>query len=300
MARENRIWADPYKGAPLNYWALASTPIRMAVQAPNGKVCEVGSASGFFFGFLGETFLVTNRHVVIDEDSDFYPDFLELRIHEKQNPLDPGRPVKVALYSEAGKPRWKEHPEHGARVDVTAIEATSVLDYSDGWPYRWDPHDVCGPEELLQVGRPLAVLGYPRGLRDRTHNFPLAKTATVASLHGFPFADEPCFLVDGNLQLGNSGSPVVNPFGREFLPHLVGAAAGGPGGGLGDDDVQKRASDTRAMPTLVGVYSGAMVKDDSEFGLHKVWYAHLVREILGWSAENLGRAMAEWGRENSA
>jgi hypothetical protein len=47
----------------------------------------VGSATGFFFRDQGIEFLATNRHVVIDEESNCHPDTLKILLHASRENL---------------------------------------------------------------------------------------------------------------------------------------------------------------------------------------------------------------------
>ncbi len=40
---------------------------------------RIGVASGFFYTLADRLYLITNRHVVIKEDDDYFPDELQLR-----------------------------------------------------------------------------------------------------------------------------------------------------------------------------------------------------------------------------
>ena len=48
--------------------------------AKGGKTKEPDSATGFFFGFEGQLYFITNRHNVIDEGEWFYPERTSIEV----------------------------------------------------------------------------------------------------------------------------------------------------------------------------------------------------------------------------
>jgi len=74
----------------------------------NGSI--EGSATGFFYENNSKLFLITNRHVVIDEEKKFYPDEIVLRLHADPNNLQNNQDLALQLY-QGKKPIWLEHPK---------------------------------------------------------------------------------------------------------------------------------------------------------------------------------------------
>ena len=60
----------------------------------------LGSASGFFFRDEDREYLVTNRHVVIDELEGFYPYFLKIRTHNSKSEYSSNNTILLQLYNE--------------------------------------------------------------------------------------------------------------------------------------------------------------------------------------------------------
>jgi len=79
------------------------------------------NATGFFFERDGRLFVVTNRHVVVDEASAHRPERIELELH-----IDPDNVAEVVAFSVPlhveGVPVWIEATDAGGTVDVVAIE----------------------------------------------------------------------------------------------------------------------------------------------------------------------------------
>lgn len=60
----------------------------------------------------------------------------------------------------------------------------------------------------LFPGQQVMFVGYPMKIMDKTHNLPVARTGTLASLPELDYDGRPEFLVDGTVWQGSSGSPI--------------------------------------------------------------------------------------------
>ena len=71
------------------------------------------NASGFFFERDERLYLVTSRHVLIDEPSEHHPDRIEIELH-----IDDDQPHAVDRLFGAAVPRRQEHlaPGRGLRA----------------------------------------------------------------------------------------------------------------------------------------------------------------------------------------
>ena len=169
------------------------------------SVAMVGS--GFFYNNCGITYYITNRHMVVPDDSD-HPDCISLTVHTDANNLRLTKEVFVDLYDAGGRPVWKEHPALTNTVDVVAIPLTrDDLHNCVITPLSQKNHV---PDDLvLNLGQDLMVLGFPKGLSDQRNNLPIARNASLASAYPVHFEDNPFVLVDARLHEGTSGSPVL-------------------------------------------------------------------------------------------
>ena len=79
------------------------------------------NASGFFFERSGKLFLVTSRHVLVDEPSEHFPDRLEVDLHVDVDNLTVATNFSIALYH-AGKQAWREGRDAAGEVDVAVVE----------------------------------------------------------------------------------------------------------------------------------------------------------------------------------
>ena len=220
----------------------------------------VGSATGFFYKENGNKYLITNRHVVIDEKRGLYPDSLEIRIHTSPNSTIPNRNVQISLY-ENSIPLWLEHSQD---VDVIALNIDTLLQ-TDDFMHFWTSENILPIENTLMIGGRTIIPGYPYGFYDEIHNLPIIKTGTIASSFRSDFRSRPYFLIDTNLQPGMSGSPVLTAPGSIVIE--------------GESFVF-----LMDRPYLIGVHSAEHLartpRAIEELGLNVVWYARLIPELL--------------------
>src|SRR5215468_8858464 len=79
------------------------------------------NATGFFFALDGRLFLVTNRHVLLDELSDHRPDRLEIELHVAPDNVALTTQFSIPLYRD-GKPTWREGNDGAGPIDVAVVE----------------------------------------------------------------------------------------------------------------------------------------------------------------------------------
>lgn len=237
-----------------------------AVEKAQGEKSETRKvATGFFVSRGAKIFLVTNRHVVIDEPKAFFPDYLDLEIHLGNAKGSERRHHTLELYSRNETPVWKEHAFFGSNADIVVISLNGVLrEDADRWT-AFEEGGFATVIDVLPLGSDVILLGYPLGFYDTKNGLPIVRKGAVASMYQFPFAGNPYFLVDANLHEGMSGSPVVWP--RRFLRMREGQVY------LGNFD-----------PVLLGVHSGEAIVGGKPTGLNAVWYPGLITEIIDGSA----------------
>jgi len=234
--------------------------IRMLASGKAPSPTVVGSATGFFYEEGGRMYLVTNRHVVIKEDSDFYPDTVLLTVHTSRADIYACRDVPIPLYDSNTKPVWLEHPKSGNKVDVVALDFTEHQ-LPDDVIAPWKSDRLLKPDVVLRTGEELSVIGYPHGFYDSVFNLPIVRNASLASAYPIPFEGQPFFLIDANLHPGTSGGPVVTK--SSGIRHMkTGGMALGPD-----------------QASLLGVNAGEYVVNGVSLGLHQVWYAEIVEDI---------------------
>ena len=220
-------------------------------------------ASGFFFERDERLYLVTSRHVVIDEPSKHYPSRLEVELHTDGNNLTRSIGLSVLLYRE-GKSIWRQGRDDGGEIDVAVVELEREALPEGVALCCFTPEHLLGTLDEVEVGSSLLVVGFPLGFHDALHHLPVVRQAAIASSFGLRFQGQGYFLTDARTHRGTSGAPVVM---RE------------PAGSAGQ------------LPwKLLGVHSSRMDmgsrdrKEDESLGLNCAWYADILMTL---TAEDL-------------
>ena len=214
-------------------------------------------ASGFFFAREQRLFLVTSRHVVIDEPTHHYPSRLEVELHTDGANLTRSIGLSVWLYRD-GRSIWRHGSDEGGEIDVAVVELErSALPLGVAL-HCFTPAHLLSTLDEVEVGSSLLVVGFPLGFHDALHHLPVVRQAAIASSFGLRFQGQGFFLTDARTHRGTSGAPVVM---RE---------AGGQG----------------ALPwKLLGVHSSRMdmgsrdLTQDESLGLNCAWYADILMTL---------------------
>ncbi len=215
-------------------------------------------ASGFFFERGRKLFLVTSRHVMLDEPSDHYPDRLEIELHTDTGNMAASTGFSIPLYRR-GRAVWRQATDAGGEVDVATIELDRAA-LPSGMAYRaFTPdHLQQTHDPLPSAGTALLIVCFPLGFHDTLHHLPVVRRAVIASSWGMRFQGKGYFLTDARTHRGTSGAPV-----------LMAAQHSG-----------KQRSD---LPwTLLGVHSASFdignrdAALDEALGLNCAWYADVL------------------------
>ncbi len=173
---------------------------------------EVGermtNATGFFYEQDEFLFLVTNRHVVLSEETGHRPHRLSIELHVDSDNIAATSDFSIPLY-DADEPVWHQTSDATGLIDVVAIK----LD-RDALPETlvyeaFTPAHLVQPYDRIEVGTSLLIVGFPLGFHDSLHHLPVARQAVVASAFGLRFQGNGYFLTDARLHRGTSGAPVV-------------------------------------------------------------------------------------------
>lgn len=218
------------------------------------------NASGFYFQRDERLFLVTSRHVMVDAPSDHHPDRIELELHSNPDNLAESIAFSVPLFRD-GTSLWRQGTDDAGEIDVAVIEIER-----DALPERtlyraFGPEHLCDPQEHVEIGSPLLIVGFPLGFHDTLHHMPVVRQAVIASSFGFRFQGLGYFLTDGRTHRGISGAPVV-----------------------------QRATDTGGRDDglpwkLLGVHSARLdvgtrdLELDEALGLNCSWYSDIVMTL---------------------
>jgi hypothetical protein len=218
------------------------------------------NASGFFFERNARLFLVTSRHVMIDEPTKHFPDRVEIELHLDEGNLAASTGFSMPLYRD-GKSLWRQGEDKSGEIDVAVLEIERDALPETALYRAFTPAHLQDPGVAVDIGSSLLVVGFPMGFHDTLHHMPVARSAVIASSFGLRFQGQGCFLTDARTHRGTSGAPVV-------------MAAGHRAASLGD------------FPwILLGVHSAMFdvgsrdIDIDEALGLNCAWYADILMTL---------------------
>jgi S1-C subfamily serine protease len=215
------------------------------------------NASSFFFERDKRLFLVTSRHVMIDEPSKHFPDRIEIELHIDPDNLANSTGFSIPLYRN-GKSIWRQGRDTASEIDVAVIELERAALPKTTVYRAFTPAHLHTSLEQIEIGSSMLVVGFPLGFHDTLHHMPVVRHAVIASSFGLRFRGNGYFLTDARTHRGTSGAPVV-------------MRVAGENPALGNVPWQ-----------LLGVHSaridaGTRDKDiDEALGLNCAWYADIL------------------------
>ncbi len=165
------------------------------------------NASGFFFERDGALFLVTSRHVLVDEASQHFPDRLEIELHIGSD-FSRSMGFSIPLFRD-GLSLWRTGSDAAGNIDVAMIEIDRAALPANVVYRAFTPAHLPQRFEEIEVGSSLLVVGFPLGFHDTLHHLPVVRQAVIASSFGMRFQGQGYFLTDARTHRGTSGAPVV-------------------------------------------------------------------------------------------
>ena len=165
-------------------------------------------ATGFFFQRDDRLFLVTSRHVVLDEASGHRPDRLEVELHMDANNIGVVCRWSIPLYG-GDQPLWRQGVDSGGSVDIAAVEIHRASLPEGMVLSAFTPAHLVAELDRIEVGNPVLIVGFPLGFHDNLHHLAVARQAVIASAFGIRFQGQGYFLTDARMHRGTSGAPVV-------------------------------------------------------------------------------------------
>jgi len=221
---------------------------------------QLTNATGFFFERDGRLFLVTSRHVFIDEPNDHRPDRIEIELHTDPDNVAESTRFSIPLYEEKTA-AWRQGIDSAGEIDVAAIEIDREKLPEETLMHAFTPEHLQDPGGQVEVGTSILVVGFPLGFHDTLHHMPVARHAVIASSFGLRFKGEGYFLTDARTHRGSSGAPIVMRVNRRNSP---------------DEDLPWM---------LLGVHSARLdvgtrdLKLDEALGLNVAWYADILMTL---------------------
>ena len=215
------------------------------------------NASGFFFERDNRLFLVTSRHVVIDEPTNHHPSHLQIELHTNEDNLAESTGFNIPLF-EDGESLWRQGTDSGGEIDIALVEIDRSALPETTLYQAFTPDHLADLNKGIEIGSALLVVGFPLGFHDTLHHMPVARQASIASAFGLRFKGEGYFLTDARTHRGSSGAPIV---------------------------MRLPADDTRELPwLLLGVHSSRLdVNRDQEIdealGLNCAWYSDILMTL---------------------
>jgi hypothetical protein len=220
------------------------------------------NATGFFFERDDRLFLVTSRHVVLDEASNHRPDRLEIELHVDTRNIGAVIQWSIPLYG-GNQPLWREGVDSAGSVDVVTVEIHRTALPETILLSSFTPAHLVADLDQLEVGNPVLIVGFPLGFHDNLHHLPVARQAVIASAFGIRFQGQGYFLTDARMHRGTSGAPVVARVAAD----------------------RSGRSDLAWM--LIGVHSARMdmanrdIHEDERLDLNCAWYADVLLTLTG-------------------
>ena len=218
------------------------------------------NASGFFFQRDDRLFLVTSRHVMIDEPSKHFPSRIEIEMHIDADNMARSTGFSMPLYRD-GKSLWRQGQDNSGEIDVAVIEIERAALPPTAVFRAFTPDHLLGANDAVEIGASLLVIGFPLGFHDTLHHMPVARHAVIASSFGLRFQGQGYFLTDARTHRGTSGAPVV----------------------MRDANLTNGGD---ALPwKLLGVHSARLdvgtrdLKLDEALGLNCAWYADILMTL---------------------
>ena len=218
------------------------------------------NASGFFFERDSRLFLVTSRHVLLDEANRHFPDRIEIEVHVGDEHSSTSTGFSIPLFQD-GLSVWRTGHDVAGDVDVAMVEIERAALPRNTVYHAFTPRHLPQRFESIEVGSPLLVVGFPLGFHDTLHHLPIVRQAVIASSFGLRFQGQGYFLTDARTHRGTSGAPVVMRV-------------------AGDE------SGTPALPwLLLGVHSARLdvgtrdLELDEALGLNCSWYADILMAL---------------------
>jgi len=230
-----------------------------------------GHGTGFFYNQSGQTFLITNQHVIRDKEDEHEPNSFRFFVRGHS---DLSQISRLDCSIEDGiQEDWYVHPEY-PDADVAAVPLNiqlsplSNLDEAVTGSLAFSANELMEDDERITGGDSALILGYPGTFVDRTTYFPVIRNARIASPYGIPFNGQPLFITDARMHSGTSGSPVLADPSSLTHSHSGEIVVGG----------QRVA--------LLGIHSATFrqpnVDDLGEewLNLNAAWFAELVEDII--------------------
>jgi len=154
-------------------------------------------ASGFFFARNDKLFLVTSRHVLIDEPSKHFPNRLEIELNNDPDNLAKSTGFSIPLYIN-GNSIWRQGTDRAGDIDVAVVEIEHDKFPAGATYYAFTPEHMLDSSESISIGTEMLIVGFPLGFHDTLHHLPVARRAINACMSGAPVVSRSTKVLNGN------------------------------------------------------------------------------------------------------
>ena len=162
--------------------------------------------------------------------------------------------VNFELKSDENQSLWHEHPAHGQRADIAALEIKPKENIFIHAVNLVEEHArETGPADLV------SVIGFPFG-KSSGDGLPLWATGYVASEPYLDYENKPIMVIDCRARTGQSGSPVISFRSDGIVGHNPFQGAW-----------------TAPTSDFLGVYTGR-INSQSDLGI--VWKRSAIHELV--------------------
>ena len=223
----------------------------------------LGTATGFLWkdSPSSQYYLVTNYHVLSGKDpmTDKVLDPAgktptSIRVyHNSSKKLGEWEYVDYSVIDKECRPKWREHPKFGHKVDVVLL----AIDLPSGTK-GYAINEQKWADIQLRPAENVSIVGFPFG-QTAGGLFAIWQTGYIASEQEVDFLDLPVLLVDCKAWPGNSGSPVI---ARRY-------------GSYNSRD-GTLVMEYTFVTDFVGIYSAQLEKAEMKF----VWKRSVIEDIL--------------------
>ena len=117
------------------------------------------NASGFFFQRDDRLFLVTSRHVLIDEPSHHHPSRLAITLHLDAQNLSRCTEFSMLLYAN-GTAVWRQGTDGGGEIDVAALEIDRSALPEGAIVFAFTPEHLPGDFDSVPIDAALCIAGF--------------------------------------------------------------------------------------------------------------------------------------------
>lgn len=171
------------------------------------ETLDGSSGTGFFFNFDIDNkivpILITNKHVINHNQNETMRFLLHLEKSDEAS--DENFDARLST-------KWHFHPTQDICFCFVnpLFEEVKKLTGKDVYYIPVDETLIYNEEELKSLSslEPVVMVGYPNGLWDTLHNYPLFRTGFTAAHPAYDFSEKNIGLVDVACFPGSSGSPI--------------------------------------------------------------------------------------------